>query len=244
MKYLKAISILGICGFILILTYSTAITLSFEGFKDYLSILLTTVGDLLLCAALIVLLDKRKDIKGSKIKFSQFNIIQKIVSVFMLVIVLIPIGLFLINIISDSNHEKVILYSNLNAKDFTGIIKKLEKWNIDFIPDPDDKVIWVNPKERVNIKMKLAQEGLIPQGTKGWELFDTNKWTNTVEKKQPTIFEENIFRFLVYILLAITALIALILILLLSLLFILPGISKVLLYLELMIKKMDSIKKR
>ena len=34
-------------------------------------------------------------------------------------------------------------------------------------------------QERAYIKTKLGQEGLIPQGIKGWDLFDTQKWTTT-----------------------------------------------------------------
>jgi flagellar M-ring protein FliF len=71
----------------------------------------------------------------------------------------------------------VILYSDLNVKDFGEMTKKLQEWNTKFATRGNS--IWVNPKDKEYIKMKLAQEGVIPQGLKGWELFDTEKWTTT-----------------------------------------------------------------
>jgi len=44
----------------------------------------------------------------------------------------------------------------------------------------DDKYIIVKDKETGDkLRMKLAQEGIIPGNVKGWELFDIQKWTTT-----------------------------------------------------------------
>ena len=83
--------------------------------------------------------------------------------------------IFLISFSGKSTQE--ILYSDLNAKDFGEITKKLQEWGYDFTPD--DNNIWIKPEDKRYIKMKLSQEGIIPEGIKGWELFDTQKWTTT-----------------------------------------------------------------
>ncbi len=77
----------------------------------------------------------------------------------------------------SSQPTRTILYQNLNAKDFGQITKKLQEWGYNFTPDGNS--IWVSIKDKKYIKMKLAQEGLIPTGIKGWDLFDTQKWTTT-----------------------------------------------------------------
>ena len=101
---------------------------------------------------------------------------QKII----IISIVVTIGISFLFLISySSTAEKVVLYSKLNAKEFSDMTKKLEEWGTYFIPDPDDKEIWVKPEDRAYIKMKLGQEGLVPQGIKGWDLFDTQKWTTT-----------------------------------------------------------------
>ncbi len=87
------------------------------------------------------------------------------------------IALFVIILASSGQPTKVILYSELNVKDFGEMTKKLQEWNTKFATKGNS--IWVDPKDKEYIKMKLAQEGVIPQGLKGWELFDTEKWTTT-----------------------------------------------------------------
>ena len=173
MKYLKLISIISISILILFSTYSVCTVFSFQSFRDYLPVILTTLVNISLCITLILLFNNKANLKDSKIKFSQFNKRQKIVSVFILIVILIPIGLFLIK------SGKIILYSNLNAKDFGKITKKLEKWGYYFEFNPNGRKIKVKSKDRCNIKRKLTKAGIIPTGIKGWELFDTHNWTTT-----------------------------------------------------------------
>jgi flagellar M-ring protein FliF len=106
--------------------------------------------------------------------YSKLNTRQKII---LGVIILLVIASFVFLISYSGKATKVILYSNLNAKDFGEITKKLQEWGYDFKPEENN--IWVKPEDKQYIKMKLAQEGIIPEGIKGWELFDIQKWTTT-----------------------------------------------------------------
>jgi len=99
---------------------------------------------------------------------------QKIVIGVVAVVVIISI-IFLISYSKKGAYT--VLYRNLSTEDFGKITKKLQEWGYEFIPE--ENTIWIRPEQRGYIKMKLAQEGIIPKGIKGWELFDTQKWTTT-----------------------------------------------------------------
>lgn len=92
------------------------------------------------------------------------------------VVLTVAVGLAVLLSVSGKPTQ-VVLYDNLNARDFGRITKRLEEWNVRFIPKGNS--IWVDPKQRDYLKMKLAQEEIIPEGVKGWELFDTERWTTT-----------------------------------------------------------------
>ncbi len=106
--------------------------------------------------------------------YSKLNKKQKVIIGVILLLIIVS---FIVLISFSGKATKVILYSNLNAKDFGEITKKLQEWGYEFIPEENN--IWVRPEDKQYIKMKLAQEGIIPAGIKGWELFDTQKWTTT-----------------------------------------------------------------
>ncbi len=93
------------------------------------------------------------------------------------VVLLVTLTSIIILFSFSSTPTQTLLYKDLNAKDFGEITKKLQEWGYKFTPDGND--IWVSVKDKEYIKMKLAQEGIIPQGIKGWDLFDTEKWTTT-----------------------------------------------------------------
>lgn len=116
----------------------------------------------------------KKFVTQLKETYNKLNQRQKIIIGLVMGVVLISF-IFLISFSSKTTKE--VLYSNLNAKDFGEISKKLQEWGYKFSPDNNN--IWVNSEDKQYIKMKLAQEGLIPSGIKGWELFDTQKWTTT-----------------------------------------------------------------
>ena len=106
----------------------------------------------------------------------KLNTTQKIIIIAVIVIIFVS---FLLLISYSSKSVKVILYNDLNVKDYSEITKKLDEWGTIYYGDPDDMNIMVKPEDRDYIKTKLGQEGLIPKGIKGWDLFDTQKWTTT-----------------------------------------------------------------
>jgi flagellar M-ring protein FliF len=92
-------------------------------------------------------------------------------------VLVLTIAVFVIIIATASKPTRVVLYSELNVKDFGAITKKLQEYNYHFATKGN--AIWVDSKDKEYIKMKLAQDSVIPQGIKGWELFDTEKWSTT-----------------------------------------------------------------
>lgn len=72
----------------------------------------------------------------------------------------------------------VVLFQELQAKDFGEITKKLEAMGYKYSTS-DTSVISVDPEKRQEIITRLAQDNLIPAGVQGWELFDIEKFTET-----------------------------------------------------------------
>jgi flagellar M-ring protein FliF len=106
--------------------------------------------------------------------FKKLTLVQKLVGAGVILVIVIVLA---VTLSTTGKPTQVSLYEEMNAKDFGAITKKLGEWDYKFVTRGAS--IWVNPKDREYIKMKLAQENLIPQGLKGWELFDTEKWTTT-----------------------------------------------------------------
>lgn len=78
----------------------------------------------------------------------------------------------------SSQRNKVILFQDLAAKDFSDVTKKLDALGYAY-SSSDTSIISVDPDQRQEIITKLAQENLIPAGVQGWELFDVDKFTET-----------------------------------------------------------------
>lgn len=78
----------------------------------------------------------------------------------------------------SSQRNKVVLFQDLAAKDFSEVTKKLDALGYNY-SGSGTSMITVDPDERQEIITKLAQENLIPAGVQGWELFDLEKFTET-----------------------------------------------------------------
>lgn len=113
--------------------------------------------------------------------FNQFKTIYgKLTKTQRLVAVGILAGLILALVLIFTFAAKptmIILYKDLTPKDFGVITKKLQEWGYKFTVA--DTTIFVRKEEQDYIKMKLFQEGIIPEDIKGWELFDIERWTTT-----------------------------------------------------------------
>ncbi|MBN1899062.1 MAG: flagellar M-ring protein FliF [Spirochaetes bacterium] len=106
--------------------------------------------------------------------YSKLNQKQKIIIGVILLVVIVSI---IVLVSYSGKATKIRLYTDLNAQDYGEITKKLQELGYEFTPENNN--IWVRPEDKQYIKMKLAQEGIIPSGVKGWELFDIQKWTTT-----------------------------------------------------------------
>lgn len=96
------------------------------------------------------------------------------------------VGLVLVSLVvvgsMSSTKNNVVLYKNLEAKDFAAVTAKLDEVGFVFSTS-GTKTIFVRPEDREKALMVLAQEDLIPTGIAGWELFDTDKWSETQFEK-------------------------------------------------------------
>ncbi len=86
--------------------------------------------------------------------------------------------IFLANISTKQSYS-MLYKSPLSAEEYARVTKKLSEWNIKF-ETKDDKYVLLNDETQSRtIRMRLGQEGIIPSNVKGWELFDTEKFTTT-----------------------------------------------------------------
>ncbi len=96
------------------------------------------------------------------------------------------IGFFAFLIMRLSEPQMVTLYSDLDSRDSSAIIRELESSNIPFELRSDGTVILV-PKENVlRMRMQLAEDGLPLGGSVGYEIFDSSDSLGT------TSFVQNI----------------------------------------------------
>ena len=73
-----------------------------------------------------------------------------------------------------------LLYkSPLTPEEYARITKKLNEWNVKFDTKDDKYILLKDENQSRTIRMRLGQEGIIPSTVKGWELFDTQKFTTT-----------------------------------------------------------------
>lgn len=93
------------------------------------------------------------------------------------VVGIIIVAIVLISLLSMKKNN-VILFKDLQPKEFSEITKKLDALGYSYSTG-DTSVISVDPDKRQEIITKLAQENLIPIGVQGWELFDIEKFTET-----------------------------------------------------------------
>ncbi|MBK8397040.1 MAG: flagellar M-ring protein FliF [Leptospiraceae bacterium] len=117
----------------------------------------------------------QKVINQIKELFAKLDSTKKIIvgAVFAIVVIAIII---LSTFSLDKN--AVILFKDLQPKDFSEITKKLDALGFKY-SSSDTSIISVDPEKRQEIITKLAQENLIPAGIQGWELFDVEKFTET-----------------------------------------------------------------
>lgn len=109
--------------------------------------------------------------------FNKLTILQKGILVGILFAI---IGFIVFSIDYSTNREYVYLFKKpLSIKDYGLITAELQK-NGELFETIDDKFILVqNEESGARIRMSLAQNDLLPNDIKGWELFDMESWTTT-----------------------------------------------------------------
>ncbi len=121
--------------------------------------------------AKINVLSKLKNVWG------KLNTTQKIIIFSSIAVVLI--GFIFVVSMSTTETYSLLFKKPLSPEDYARITKKLEEWGVQF-DTKDDKYILVKDESTSKyLRMKLGQEGILPQGIKGWELFDIEKFTTT-----------------------------------------------------------------
>lgn len=92
---------------------------------------------------------------------------------------LIIVGFFFLVSFSSKPSEALLFQSPLEQYDFTRITNKLTEWNVDYKTQEGKFITVRDENTSAYLRMKIGQSGLLPQGIKGWELFDIQKWTTT-----------------------------------------------------------------
>jgi flagellar M-ring protein FliF len=109
--------------------------------------------------------------------FSKLTLVQRLILggiLFGAVILLV----FLANFSTKSTYS--LLYkSPLSQEEYARITKKMAEWNVKFETKDDKYILLKDESQSRTIRMRLGQEGIIPNNVKGWELFDTQKFSTT-----------------------------------------------------------------
>jgi len=88
--------------------------------------------------------------------------------------------IFFIVVSSSSSPELNYLFQRpLSAEDYARITKKLQEYGADFRTKEDRYILVKDEATGAALRMRLGQDDFLPQDIKGWELFDTEKWTTT-----------------------------------------------------------------
>ncbi len=90
----------------------------------------------------------------------------------------IAVLIFLAGFSTKSTYS-MLYKSPLSQEEYARVTKKLAEWNVKFETKDDKYVLLKDDNQSRNIRMRLGQEGIIPNNVKGWELFDTQKFTTT-----------------------------------------------------------------
>ncbi len=109
--------------------------------------------------------------------FQKLTLVQKLI--FGGIILGLIFALILAANFSAKPTYSLLYKSPLNPEEYARITKKLNEWNVKFDTKDDKYILLKDENQSRTIRMRLGQEGIIPSTVKGWELFDTQKFTTT-----------------------------------------------------------------
>jgi flagellar M-ring protein FliF len=118
----------------------------------------------------------KKTLENIKNIFSKLNQTQKLIMFG--VGALIIVGFIFLISFSSKQTESLLFQSPLEQNDFMTITNKLTQWNADFKERDSQYIIVKDEDTSAYLRMRLGKAGVLTSGIKGWELFDTQAWTN------------------------------------------------------------------
>ncbi len=113
------------------------------------------------------------------------SLVRKISMAAVLTISVIAI-IYLVQVTNRTSMEP--LFTNLNSEDIGSILTYLDKQNVRYNVDQDHRTIMVPATDVLDVRLKLAGEGLPRFGGVGFELFDKNNF-GLSEFEQRVIFQ-------------------------------------------------------
>ena len=119
----------------------------------------------------------KKILENAKNIFSNLSQTQKLILIG--VGALIIVGFFFLISFSSKETEALLFQSTLEQFDYMRITNKLTEWGVNYKTRDGEYIVVKDRNTSAYLRMKIGQAGLLPQGIKGWELFDIQKWTTT-----------------------------------------------------------------
>lgn len=94
------------------------------------------------------------------------------------VVALVLVGFIFLISFSTRQAEALLFHTPLEGQEYQRVVNKLVEWNVDF-RERDGLIVVSDEDTGALLRMRLGQEGALPSGIRGWELFDTQSWTTT-----------------------------------------------------------------
>jgi flagellar M-ring protein FliF len=91
----------------------------------------------------------------------------------------VVVALVVVANLSTKTTYSFLFKSALAPEEYARVTKKLAEWNVKFTTKDDKFILLKDENDARTYRMRLGQEGIIPNNVKGWELFDTQKFTTT-----------------------------------------------------------------
>jgi len=119
----------------------------------------------------------QKIIAQFKAVFEKLGTKQKIIIGAASAVILI---IFIVAVSTSSAPDYNYLFQRpLSPEDYARITKKLQEYGAEFKTKDDRYILVKDEASGASLRMRLGQDNTLPQDIKGWELFDTEKWTTT-----------------------------------------------------------------
>jgi flagellar M-ring protein FliF len=127
----------------------------------------------------------RKLLENLKNIYSRLSQTQRLLLIG--IIALIIVGFIFLVSFSSRESEVLLFETPLTQEDFIRIRNKLIEYNVDYRTRDESFFIVKDEETAMYLRMKLAEAGVLPSTIKGFELFDTQKFTTTDFERDVTL---------------------------------------------------------